>query len=574
MLPGSLRALLIALPTLFVATACAALLGLNQDLPGAQADAARPDASDNDDAGQPCRSDAGVVASEGVFVSSSGGRDDNAGSKEQPFKTVARAFAERGTNLVINVCVGTYPEGPFDVPPGFTLRGGYDCQTWTRGPDFGKCGRWASAGLSVLRRGAGAGTGSMVNLQSGSTLEGFEVHGVGATALSSAGDNTVSESRIEGDSSDAGVPSGDAGAPSSGIRVLSGSIEITRSSVHGGAGVSSEGLMGSVAIISNTNATTIVVRESELHAGAGSCAARACTAATGAFVAAGTLQMFDSDVFADRPARPLPPGTYGFVGITIGEQAKAHVENLRMKSLPRQSNDEEDATQYIGVDLQGELTMLRSRVDLSALGVRKGSTCYGVIVGKTSTTVLRDNAILASCSNSTTNGYGVRVEGNVTLSNNTIVLADSSTAWPIWLREAGQARLINNVLIAAAKPDSAAVRLESCDAGVSDTRNNAVGTSSAFSSACSDGGASATFDPDAGNIYGAGEAVPDIRSVTLFASGWRPDPAKPGGCNVARGGAFIANDLDGGIAVDIVGIPRGARPSMGAWELPADAGCP
>ena len=70
---------------------------------------------------------AGPDAACGVFVSSSLGSDDNAGTLEQPVRTLARAFAlaVEGQRRVY-ACAELFEEAT-EVPAGVEFRGGLDC---------------------------------------------------------------------------------------------------------------------------------------------------------------------------------------------------------------------------------------------------------------------------------------------------------------------------------------------------------------------------------------------------------------------------------------------------------------
>jgi hypothetical protein len=411
------RALFIALPLLLVATACATLLGLDRDLPSARSDAATLDASVGDTGGNdssvPCSSDAGTVADEmnAVFVSAANGMDSADGSKAHPVRSISQALElarQRTLGVLINVCAGTYAEALTIETAGLSLRGGYDCTTWMRGPGFGKCGGWQNNGATIIGPAADAGAPKgAIEIGTATTLEGVEIHGVAGPAISTRGSNVkIYESRVEG------AVMNTLG-PSRGVVVTDGNVEISRSTVHGGAGVMVRETPGSVSIESNEQRTAaVVVRDSELHAGNGWCQNPCGNAAVayGATVGAGTLAMFNSVVFGDRPAQPLPANTNAFVGVSVGADATARLEDTRVETRSRAPN-ELGPTINTGFNVNGTLTMVRSRIDLGGLGVNSGSQCSGVNGGATATLELRDNAILPSCKDANTQAYGVRLDG-------------------------------------------------------------------------------------------------------------------------------------------------------------------
>ncbi len=68
----------------------------------------------------------------GIFVDGVGGADTNAGTKENPFKTIAHAIAAAGVKPRVYVCAGSYAEDvSITQTNAISIYGGLQCGTWT-----------------------------------------------------------------------------------------------------------------------------------------------------------------------------------------------------------------------------------------------------------------------------------------------------------------------------------------------------------------------------------------------------------------------------------------------------------
>jgi hypothetical protein len=217
------------------------------------------DAADAADAGD--ASEAGDVVEEAaptipiVFVSWSLGADTNDGlSMARPKKTIASAIAAAGalSGPEVHVCTGTYVESALALTSAVTLKGAYDCATWTRTaaygyPTFDKVNETiiqnASYGAQAMTLNV-AGT-----VPSSVVIDGFTIQGAapsaqvtGATSgvtVQGAASPVLSNDIITGGG---GMAQSDASAApfaaSVGLSILGGaSPEVAFDQISGGAGV-------------------------------------------------------------------------------------------------------------------------------------------------------------------------------------------------------------------------------------------------------------------------------------------------------------------------------------------------
>ncbi len=109
-----------------------------------------------------------VVDGFGLFVDASNGKDDAAGTKGAPLKTIGAALGRSGKDGRIYVCEGTYAEH-VTVTSNVALIGGFSCSNWTYAGTKARI-LPADAGVALRLRDVGAALISdfMVEANSGS----------------------------------------------------------------------------------------------------------------------------------------------------------------------------------------------------------------------------------------------------------------------------------------------------------------------------------------------------------------------------------------------------------------------
>jgi hypothetical protein len=203
-----------------------------------------------------------------IFVSASGGDDTRPGTDPlRPVKTIAvgvlRAANLNVTGAEVHVCEGTYPENGLTIKGNVALLGGYACATWMRTSTYGYPSFDMKHQAIITAPSASAVPPTLVvqgaSVTSATVIDGFSIVG----ALSPAGQSygldiqggaspTVTNNQISGGG---GKPSG-ANFGSIGIHIGdSSNAELAFCEVSGGAG---EAPIGSVGIWLSSTGTPSV----------------------------------------------------------------------------------------------------------------------------------------------------------------------------------------------------------------------------------------------------------------------------------------------------------------------------
>jgi hypothetical protein len=207
-----------------------------------------------------------------VYVSADGGSDLNSGcSTVAPKQTVAAAVGaasalDAGT---VEVCTGTYDENNLTLGSTISLRGGYDCTTWTSTagvPDGGP-------GSTILQNtSANPATATLTIVASAGAVDGFTIYGPTAPApppdggtvnyyaalevTTTASAPTISDNFLVGGAglqSSAGIVVGAGASPVIiGNTINGGSGAPQGLAANASTGILVEGGSGSVSVIGNT----------------------------------------------------------------------------------------------------------------------------------------------------------------------------------------------------------------------------------------------------------------------------------------------------------------------------------
>ncbi len=207
------------------------------------------------------------------------GDDLNTGCfQNAPRKTIGATIAlARNLGMIgheVHVCQGTYTEAGLSLDYPLSLRGGYDCTSWTRASTFGMAGGFDQGRETILAHDGGAGAtlsirGSGVDAQvlvDGFTIRGGDGNqGGGAVLVSTGAAPRLSDDQIAGG---AAVATGDLMA-SYGIYVQAAAApEIAKSRIAGGSG-SAHGSFGSVGIAIASDAGQPFIHDNQVDGGTG-----------------------------------------------------------------------------------------------------------------------------------------------------------------------------------------------------------------------------------------------------------------------------------------------------------------
>jgi hypothetical protein len=139
--------------------------------------------------GAPAAADAGSSADATtpqsvLYVSQASGNDSNEGlSQSKPLKSLRGAMAlleaKRLLGYEIRVCQGDYEEADLRITSAVTIRGSYNCVTWSRSDSFGKKGGFNDGNATRILRSAASTSPSTLDVEASGdvTLDGLVVNG-------------------------------------------------------------------------------------------------------------------------------------------------------------------------------------------------------------------------------------------------------------------------------------------------------------------------------------------------------------------------------------------------------------
>ncbi|WP_394822706.1 right-handed parallel beta-helix repeat-containing protein [Pendulispora albinea] len=553
----------------------------------------------------------------GVLYVSNAGDDHNYGcAQTAPRKTIgatlglARALGMK--NHEIHVCAGTFRENGLAIDHPVSLRGGYDCTTWTRTEGYGMAGGFDGVNQTILEHveagGAtlgirGASVGPQVRVD-GLTIRGGQfAQGGGAVLLSSGAAPVLANNVIAGGSA---VSTGDL-IGSYGIYVQSGaSPEITESAIAGGSGTG-QGSFGSVGIAMASDAGQPRIHGNRIDGGSGTTTLG--VASTGLLFAGKAPLTGDravrNNVIRGGTGRALGASGTGSIGVIVNDAAAIE---LSKNVIEGGSSTCAGACPVRGVSVtrtQGA-RIVQNRI-YGGDATPASATAWGVLVAESGDAVLENNMVHGGGKAGTLNtvfavevsqSTAVAVRGN-TLFTSPSAAGGQSQALGI-TRQSSSVTVENDLLIGSRSPRDVGLLLFACPAGGALTtfRNNAFanfGDTLAFSVtttnvACDTRGSFTTIaalEQFATNTAGApaarvsgsvqsGAALSAIFSAwtdvesgypELVKAGWTLLPKAP--CAIARGGF----DLRDTLAADAFGKARTAPLTIGAEELTDDSAC-
>jgi hypothetical protein len=198
-----------------------------------------------------------------LFVSADGGSDTNDGlTPTTPKKTIAAAVALAASidaGVEVHACAGTYVEVNLSVGSAISLRGSYDCASWTRTATFG-FPTFDGTNATIVQNGDAGAQGATLVVNQGvpstSVVDGLIVEGAlafdgGTTgmAVRESASPVVTDDVITGGG-------GHAGTGSVGLAIFgSASPEVKGCVISGGTGT---GPVGSVGVQINSTGTPYV----------------------------------------------------------------------------------------------------------------------------------------------------------------------------------------------------------------------------------------------------------------------------------------------------------------------------
>ena len=289
-------------------------------------------------AGAFCSSSACVPGCTGgtIYVSPSGNDASSGCSQTEPFATLTHALEvakNQGAALVgeIHACKGKYEEPGLVLDFPASLRGGYDCTTWTRTATFGSP-TFDGTNATEIDDADSSSPSSHVTLTisgspvgAGVIVDGLTIVGAGGASSSVAVNVSGAAPVLENDIVTGGNPNeGSSNIASIGVNVVGGgSPEIRFDNISGGAGVSTSTSTSAI----GGDAASPNVHDAVIEGGSGS--APSGTGSVGIVIVGGTPAVFQNDVVrggtgsitktggASSAVSSVAPGTIEFDGCTL-----------------------------------------------------------------------------------------------------------------------------------------------------------------------------------------------------------------------------------------------------------------
>jgi hypothetical protein len=557
------------------------------------------------DGGMPDGGPVPVPPANAIYVSAPAGNDANDGrSKDKPLKTIAAAFALVETSKLDNfdvvVCGGLYAEPAVTSRKASALRGGYNCNTWTRADDFGKAGQFKGPNQTRLI-GNTSFDALSVTIPTTFTLEGIDVESraggnKAAVRVDGPGKLVVSNARVYGGGSDGQMVVGTTYA----LDVRASEVAIRDSEFHGGAGNNSTlsvemQARGSVALQLIDSWGDI--GNSILDAGTG----RGGHASVGAILAsskaiAGPLLVHDSAILGsvtEALTSDTSTTPWAFFGMLATVEGKVTLDNVRIMGAEVKATGGARTSGVLGLyhGGKGQMEVLNSRINPGQIsGTVPWAYCQTVSSSMEVTASLTfiNSALYADCGNAAgvanTGNVAYQVSGGTTvLQHNTIIAIGRPGNPPennsaVFGYDNAVLRAENNFLVAG--NGSAVVLYQCANARFESFRANALFSAAGFTVRTANDGScvNATWvDTALASIERNASAVilPSLAdrfepaALSMFATALKNGAIRPSssraGCEVSRGGA----DLLANVPNDIEGKPRTAKPAIGAWEASA-----
>ena len=255
-----------------------------------------------------CSSSACVPGCTGgtLYVSPTGSDSNSGCSQTEPLQTLTRALKvgrDQGAALVseIHACKGAYAEHGLVLDFPASLRGAYDCASWTRTATFGSP-TFDGTNATEIDDLDTSSTSSIVTLTisgsavgSGVTVDGFTINGAGGTSPSVAVNVSGASPILENDVVTGGNPTeSSANIASIGVNVVGGgSPEIRFDKISGGAGTStsaSTSATGSIGLALGGDAASPSVHDDTIEGGGGTATSGA--GSVGIAIVGGTPAIF------------------------------------------------------------------------------------------------------------------------------------------------------------------------------------------------------------------------------------------------------------------------------------------
>jgi len=500
------------------------------------------------------------------------------------------------------VCAGTYVEGGLSLDLPVSLRGGYDCASWSRSEGQETVlDHDGGSGATLSIRGTTVGSAIAVE---GLTIRGGRGdQGGGAVLVSTGASPLLSRNVITGGSA---VAKGDLMA-SYGIYVQAGAApDIADSTIAGGSGTA-QGSFGSVGIAVANDAGSPRIHGNRIDGGTGTTTLGVASTGllfSGKAAITGANAVKGNEIHAGTGHVLGASGT-GSIGVLVNDAAAIELSG---NVIEGGTSTCAGACPVRGVSVSGTRGVRLSGNRIYGGDATPASTMtWGVMLADSGDAVLENNFVHAGGSRGTMNtvfgvevsqSSGVALRGN-TLYGSPVPAAGQSQALGV-TRQSSSVSVENNLLIGARSAQGVGLLLFACPAGSAiasfrhnvfanfgdtlayavttknvacDTRETLAGVSALEQFVTNTAGASA------GRV--GGDALVPAAPGAIFASwtdaqsgypelvgaGWKLVANTP--CAIARGG----DDSSGTLSSDAFGAPRSAPFSVGAEELADKSAC-
>ena len=259
-----------------LAAGCGVLLGAAEDWPVVDDASAGASGGVGGAGGEGAAEGGASPGCDLVHVDGAKGNDESDGcSPSAPMRTIQAAIdrvtSDAKTGSAIAVCAGSY-DGPVTVDFPVSLRGGYDCSTWSRPDDYGYP-EFADASRTTITNPEGSGATLVVSspvIDASVSIDGFRIEGGAGRGRPTEGVRIIhggprlSNCWVTGGSGagtmhgSVGVEIGEAGWP-----------EIALDRIDGGSGKATGNSYGSVGLLVTDKTAYPHVHDSQLDGGSG-----------------------------------------------------------------------------------------------------------------------------------------------------------------------------------------------------------------------------------------------------------------------------------------------------------------
>jgi hypothetical protein len=529
------------------------------------------------DAGSSGSDDGSIKPPTGILYVSLLGKDGNAGtSSDAPLLSVAAAFslleAKNLSGVELRVCAGTYPIRNLASTRVQAIRGGYNCQTWTRSAAFGTLRGNLSDGanLTTLEGSALEGIDRPSLALSGALahqIEGIEItrHEGGAASLYAESNLELLASHVVG----ASKADGRVDAPSIAVQVKDAQIRIVQSVLEGKGGTAPLGTTtpaSSGLFLTNVSGT---VENSGIVAGGGygTYACESLHAAGGDSLTLDNVDVECTNSEAKTLTGTTYPDNFG-IALNSAQHGRMRILNSRVKmgvvAAPLDQYLNIVAISSSAENLEMSNTRVNSGEASSFVGRTRG---HGLITGIETMPKVRtisNSLFLGGCTQGG-NAYPLWVRGGTTTLEHVTSGNPVSIAVALYADFGAQVVARNSVFLSAT---ANGVGVDTCSLSKFSGNNNFLFAQSAFvvfpgdGKACS--GGSESFGVLSRDSVFAADNFSMLFNVPVAgaAAAMLGPGLIPSKCALARGGVPLA-----GLTKDIDGKMRSAeKPSLGAWE--------